>query len=159
MMTTLKLIAGSVLVLIATEVICEVCNEKIIERKIASDSEFIKVLKEIQKSSLQNVCYSVLFHFNAVIELNLDQSFNIPSDVLLQGNNTTIKCNISPPYNHAGIINVNNVENFIINGISFANCPSTFIRFENVSSISIFECSFRYVGIKLPMYSYMWYYC
>lgn len=130
------------LLLLATEVICEVCYENVIERKIASDLEFIMALQEIQRSSQQNVCYSLLFDFNSTIELNLNQSFSVSSNVSFQGNNTTIKCNISP-YNYTGIINVNNVESFSITGIAFTTCPSTFIRFENVSDIAILGCSFR----------------
>lgn len=134
---------GTLLLLLATEVVCEVCNENVIERTIASDSELIEALQEIQTSSLQNVCYSLLFNFNTIIELNVNQAFSISSNVSLQGSNTTIKCNISASYNYSGIINVNNVENFSITGVSFIACPSTFVRFENVSNITILECSFR----------------
>ena len=142
-------LAKSLLLLLATEVICEVCNENVIKMKIVSDLELIQALQEIQGSLLQNVCYSLLFDFNATIELDLNQTFTIASNVSLQGSSTTIKCNISPSYNdyYAGIINVSNAENFVINGVSFTTCPSTFIRFENVSSITILECSFRYVFI------------
>ena len=138
-MTTLT---GSLLLLLLTEVICEVCNvDNIIERIISSEAEMISTLQEIQRSSLQNVCYSLLFDSNATIELNLNQTFTISSNVSLQGSNTTIMCNISS-YNHAGIINVNNVKHFSITGISFITCPSTFVRFENVSDTTIAECHF-----------------
>ena len=142
-------LAKGLLLLLATAVVCEVCNENIIKVKIASDLELIQALQEIQGSLLQNVCYSLLFDFNATIELDLNQTFTIASSVSLQGSSTTIKCNISPSYNnyYAGIINVNNTESFVINGVSFTTCPSTFIRFENVSSISVLDCSFRYVRI------------
>ena len=137
-MTTLT---GSLLLLLVTEVICEVCNENIIERKVASEVEMIRALQEIQTNPLQNVWYSVLFEFNTTIELNLNQTFIISSNVSLQGSDTTIKCNISS-YNHSGIVNIKNVEHFSITGITFISCPSTFVRFENVSDTTIMECRF-----------------
>ena len=139
-MTTLT---GSLLLLLSvTDVICEICNENIIERMIASEVEMIGALQEIQRSSLQNVCYSLLFDFDATIELNLNQTFTISSNVSLQGSNTTIKCNNFSSYNHTGIISVNNVKHFSITGISFSKCPSTFVRFENVSDTTIMESHF-----------------
>jgi len=139
----MTVLAGILLLLISTEVIGEVCIDNIIKRKIISDLEFIETLQEIQRSSLQNVCYSLLFDFNAIIELSLNQTFTVSSNVSLQGNNTTVKCNRPFPYNYSGIINVNNVENFVITGLSFIGCPSTFIRFENVSNITILGSNFR----------------
>lgn len=139
-MTTL---AGGLLLLLVTDVICGVCNENTIERRIASEVEMIRTLQEIQRSSLQNVCYSLLFDFNATIELNLNQTFTISSNVSLQGSNTTVKCNtFSHNYNHTGIISVNNVKHFSITGVSFITCPSTLVRFENVSDTTIMECHF-----------------
>ena len=146
-------LVGTLLLLLAT-IVCEVCNENIVERKIASGLELIETLQEIQNSSLQNIYYSLLFDFNTTIELNIHQTFSISSNVSLQGSNTTIKCNVSASYKYAGIINVNNVENFTIIGISFIACPSTFVRFENISDITILECSFRYVIICMYIYRY-----
>ena len=137
-MTTLT---GTLLLLLVSEVVCEACNENTIERTISSEVEMIRALEEIQRSSLEDVCYSLLFNVNTTIELNLNQAFTISSDVSLQGSNTSIKCNNSS-YDYAGIINVNNVEHFSIAGISFISCPSTFIRFENVSNTTIVECHF-----------------
>ena len=134
---------GALLLLLATEVICEVCDENVINRRITSDFELTEALQEMQTSSLQNTCYSLLFDADAVMELTLNQTFTISTNALLQGSNTTIKCNISASYNYAGIINVNNVEKFSITGMSFTTCPSTFVRFENVSDIAILQSSFR----------------
>ena len=140
-MTTL---VGALLILLTTEVICEVCDENVIKRRITSDFELIEVLQEMQMSSLQNVCYSLLFDANAIVELTFNQTFTISTNASLQGNNTTIKCNISASsYSYAGIISVNNVEKFRISGMAFMACPSTFVRFENVSDITILQSSFR----------------
>jgi len=146
----MTVLVGILLLLLSAEVISDVCNGNIIKRKIISDSKLIETLQEIQISPVQNVCYSLLFNFNTVIVLNLNQTFTISSNVSLQGSNTTLKCNMSSSFNYSGIINVNNVENFVINGLSFIACPSTFIRFENVSNIKILECNFRYVIIQIP---------
>ena len=139
-MTTL---VGALLLLLTTEVMCEVCDENVINRRITSDYELIEALQEMQTSSLQNTCYSLLFDADAIMELTLNETFAISTNALLQGNNTTIKCNISASYNYAGIISVNNVEKFSITGMSFIACPSTFVRFENVSDITILQSSFR----------------
>lgn len=134
-------LVGGLLLILA--LICEACNENTIERKIVSDSELIETLQEIEGSLLQNVCYSLLFSPDAIIELNLNQTFSISSNVSLQGHNTTIKCTISSSYDYSGIISVNNAEKFDISDISFIACPSTFIRFENVSNITILRSEFR----------------
>lgn len=141
--TAMTTFVGALLLLLATEVICEVCDENVINRRITSDFELTEALQEMQTSSLQNTCYSLLFDADAVMELTLNQTFTISTNALLQGSNTTIKCNISASYNYAGIINVNNVEKFSITGMSFTTCPSTFVRFENVSDIAILQSSFR----------------
>ena len=123
--------------------LCELCDN-IVERNVDSSLKFINTLLEVQGSPLDNnSCYLVLFN-SGTLELSLSQTFNVSSNVILEGKNTTVKCDFSS-FNYQGIISVNNVQYFGIRSISLVSCPATFIRLENVSSVVISASSFRYV--------------
>ena len=128
-------------------VLCQPCDN-IVERNVDSSSEFTNTLLEVQRSPIDNnSCYLVLFD-SGTLELSLSstQTFNISSNMILEGRGTTVKC-IFSSFNYRGIISVNNVQYFGIRSISFVSCPTTFVLFENISSVEINASSFRYVGL------------
>jgi len=134
-----------VLITSSRSVLCEPCDN-IVVRNVDSSSEVINTLLEVQGSPLDNnSCYLVLFN-SGTMELFLNQTFNISSNVILEGRNTIVRCNFNS-YNYKGIISVNNAQYFGIRSIAFVSCPATFFRFENISSVAINTSSFRYVGL------------
>ncbi|XP_065899095.1 uncharacterized protein [Dysidea avara] len=132
-------------------VLCQPCDN-IVERNVDSSSEFTNTLLEVQRSPIDNnSCYLVLFD-SGTLELSLSstQTFNISSNMILEGRGTTVKC-IFSSFNYRGIISVNNVQYFGIRSISFVSCPTTFVLFENISSVEINASSFSQFT-EVPIY-------
>ena len=117
------------------------CNKRTL--KVNSTTHFMQVIKEVQDSPFQRNCYILEFGQSS-IELNVNETLNISTSMILHGIGAMITCNYPPGmFNHSAIIRVNNVQYFGISGITFLGCPSA-LHFENVTSVSINASDFRY---------------
>ena len=136
------------LILLATnsDTHCQPCDDYV-ERNVGSSLEFTSMFLEVQHSPLvsQTSCYYILLS-SGTLDLSLSQTFNVSSNVVLEGRDTVVKCNFTS-FDHQGIISVSNVQYFGIRSVTVTSCPTTFVRFENVSSVAISASSFRYVKL------------